>query len=49
MKLNSGIVAKGYSIALSLTAIFSRFSASVKLSRISQIDTNDTAVSAIGM
>ena len=49
IKVNNGIVAKLYSIALSPTAIFSRFSARVKLSRISQIDTNDTRPSAMGM
>ena len=49
MKVNSGIVAKLYSIALSPTATLSRFNASVKLSRISQIDTNDTMPSAIGI
>ena len=49
MKVKSGIVAKVYSIALSPMATFSRFMASVKLSRMIQIETNDTAPSAIGM
>ncbi len=49
MKVNSGTVAKVYSIALSPTAIFSRFIARSKLSRISQIDTKDTTPRAIGM
>ena len=49
MKVNSGTVAKAYSVTLSPMAIFSRFMASWKLSRISQMPTNDTIASAIGM
>ena len=49
MKVNSGTVAKVYSMTLSPTAIFSRFIARSKLSRISQMAAKDTAVSAMGM
>ncbi len=49
MKVNSGTVAKVYSITLSPTAIFNRFIASVKLSRISQIETKLTTPRAMGM
>jgi hypothetical protein len=49
MNVKSGMVAKVYSIALSPTATFNRFSASVKLSRISQMEMNDTMASATGI
>ena len=49
MKVNSGMVAKEYSVTLSPTAIFSNASARSKLSRRNQIVTKDTTPSAIGM
>ena len=49
MKVNNGTVAKVYSITLSPTAIFSKFIARSKLSRISQIETKLTTPRAIGI